>query len=58
MPTISDMIHSIATDQLADATTIAHDVLGQRVLQALDTHKHDIAASLFQDAPTEPTEGA
>lgn len=49
MNTISDLIQSVVTDRLADATTSAHDLLGQRVLQALDTRKHEIASSLFQD---------
>lgn len=56
MPTISDLIHSVATDQLSTATDSVHELLGQRVLQALDTHKQDIASALFQDAPTNTTD--
>lgn len=57
MPTISDFIQSVATDQLADATNSIHDLLGQRVLQALDTHKYEIASTLFQNT-TDTSEGA
>lgn len=48
MSSISDFIQSVATDRLADATNSFQDLVGQRVLQALDTRKHEIASSLFQ----------
>lgn len=48
MSSISDFIQSVASDQLVDATNVVHDLLGQRVLNALDTRKHDIASVLFQ----------
>jgi hypothetical protein len=57
MPTINDFIQSVATDHLTDATSSIHDLLGQRVLQALDTRKQEIAGALFQ-AKDEMTENA
>lgn len=54
MSTINDLIQSVASDQLSDATNSAHDLLGQRVLHALDTRKHEIASALFQDTPSAP----
>ena len=50
MSSINDLIQSVASDQLSDATNSVHDLLGNRVLQALDTSKHEIASSLFQDS--------
>jgi len=61
MSNISDLIQSVATDKLTDATGSVHELLGQRVLDALDTRKQEIASALFQQEvkPTvEPTEGA
>ncbi len=48
MSTINDIIYSVASEQLSDATSSVHDLLGQRVIQALDTRKHEIASILFQ----------
>ena len=50
MSSINDLIQSVASDQLSDAINSVHDLLGNRVLQALDTRKHEIASSLFQDS--------
>lgn len=44
---LSDTITLVANEQYADATGIVHDVLGGRVLAALEDHKQMIAQSLF-----------
>lgn len=44
---IGDVITLVANDQRAEATGILNDILGARVLDALQIHKQDIAQSLF-----------
>lgn len=47
MTTPHDVLSFIASDQLVDATHALHDVLGQKVLNALEDRKIDIANQLF-----------
>lgn len=47
MATIHDVLGFVAKDQLADAITATHDVLGHKVLQALEDRKIDLAQQLF-----------
>ncbi len=44
---ISDVITLVANQQHAEATPILNDLLGSRVLDALQYHKQDIAKTLF-----------
>lgn len=44
---IGDMISLVANQQPGEATVIVNDLLSNRVLDALSTHKQDIAKSLF-----------
>lgn len=50
---ISDAITLVANDQAGEATSLVHDLLGARVLDALQSHKETIAQSLF--APSADT---
>jgi hypothetical protein len=44
---ISDLITLVANEQHAEATPIIHDLLGARVLDAMQGFKQEIAQSLF-----------
>lgn len=44
---IGDVITLIANDQPGEATSIVNDLLGARIADALQSHKQDIAKSLF-----------
>jgi hypothetical protein len=44
---IADAITLVANDQAGEATGLVHDILGARVLDALQTHKQQIAQTLF-----------
>lgn len=55
MTTPHDVLGFITNDQLADATHALHDVLGQKVLSALEDRKMDIASQLFPSSSGEPT---
>lgn len=58
-PAIADVITLVANDQYAEASPIIHDLLGARVLDAMQSHKQTIAQSLFApsaDALAEETE--
>ena len=44
---IGDMITLVASSQHAEATPVLHDLLGARILDALQGHKQVIAQSLF-----------
>jgi len=56
---IADTITLVANGQAGEATPIVHDLLGARVLDALQSHKQEIAQTLFApsaDSLTEETE--
>lgn len=56
---IGDMITLVASSQHAEATPVLHDLLGARILDALQGHKQVIAQSLFApsaDALSEESE--
>jgi len=44
---IADAITLVANGQAGEATGLVHDLLGARVLDALQSHKQEIAQSLF-----------
>lgn len=44
---IGDVITLVANDQPGEATSIVNDLLGARIADALQSHKHDIAKTLF-----------
>jgi hypothetical protein len=44
---IGDVITLVANEQPGEATTIINDLLGARIADALQSHKQDIAKSLF-----------
>jgi TRAP-type C4-dicarboxylate transport system substrate-binding protein len=50
---IADAITLVANDQAGEATGLVHDLLGARVLDALQSHKQQIAQTLF--APSADT---
>jgi TRAP-type C4-dicarboxylate transport system substrate-binding protein len=50
---IADTITLVANGQAGEATPIVHDLLGARVLDALQSHKQEIAQTLF--APSADT---
>jgi len=44
---IGDMITLVAGGQQAEATPVLHDLLGARIMDALQSHKQEIAQTLF-----------
>lgn len=54
---IADTINLVANQQYADATSIVHDLLGNRVMAALETHKQSIAQNLFAPSADALAEG-
>lgn len=50
MPTSHDIFQSIVQDQFASATTLVGELLNQRIIQSLDTRKHEMASTLFQSS--------
>lgn len=55
---IGDMITLVANDQHAEATPVLHDLLGARILDALQGHKQEIAQTLFAPGTEALAEGS
>jgi TRAP-type C4-dicarboxylate transport system substrate-binding protein len=53
---IADCITLVANDQAGEATGLVHDLLGARVLDALQSHKQEIAKTLFAPSADALTE--
>ena len=54
---IADTITLVANGQAGEATPIVHDLLGARVLDALQSHKQEIAQTLFAPSADSLSEG-
>jgi hypothetical protein len=53
---IADVITLVANGQAGEATGLVHDLLGARVLDALQSHKQEIAQTLFAPSADSLTE--
>lgn len=54
---IGDLITLVAGNQQAEATPILNDLLGARIMDALQTHKQEIAQTLFAPGAAGLSEG-